>query len=143
MANSFQCEIVSAEQSIFSGEVNQLVAAGVVGDLGILPGHAPLLTELQPGPLRVLRGDGDEEIYYVTGGFLEVQPNVVSVLADTATRANDLDEVAAEEARKEALRSLNEQQSDLDYSRAAVELAEAVAQLRTLEQLRRKAGSRH
>lgn len=143
MANSFQCEIVSAEQSIFSGEVNQLVAAGVVGDLGILPGHAPLLTELQPGPLRVLRDDGDEEIYYVTGGFLEVQPNVVSVLADTATRANDLDEVAAEEARKEALRSLNEQQSDLDYSRAAVELAEAVAQLRTLEQLRRKAGSRH
>ncbi|MEC9483812.1 MAG: F0F1 ATP synthase subunit epsilon [Halomonas sp.] len=141
MANSFQCEIVSAEQSIFSGEVNQLVAAGVVGDLGIMPGHAPLLTELQPGPLRVLR-DGDEEIYYVTGGFLEVQPHVVSVLADTAVRAHDLDEVAAEEARKEALRQLNEQQSDLDYSRAAVELAEAVAQLRTLEQLRKRGGGR-
>ncbi|MGC3874438.1 F0F1 ATP synthase subunit epsilon [Halomonas sp. GXIMD04776] len=140
MANSFQCEIVSAEQSIFSGEINQLVAAGKVGDLGILPGHAPLMTELQPGPLRVMRENGEEEIYYVTGGFLEVQPKLVSVLADTATRAHDLDEVAAEEARKEALRSINEQHSEMDYSRAAAELAEAVAQLRTLEQLRKKSG---
>ncbi|GHB02652.1 F0F1 ATP synthase subunit epsilon [Modicisalibacter luteus] len=142
MANSFQCEIVSAEQSIFSGEVNQLVAAGVIGDLGIMPGHAPLLTELQPGPLRVMREGAEEELFYVTGGFLEVQPHVVSVLADTAIRAHDLDEVAAEEARKEALRQLNEQKSDLDYSRATAELAEAVAQLRTLEQLRKKGGRR-
>ena len=140
MANSFQCEIVSAEQSIFSGEINQLVAAGRVGDLGILPGHAPLMTELQPGPLRVMREGGEEELYYVTGGFLEVQPKLVSVLADTAVRAHDLDEVAAEEARKEALRSINDQHSEMDYSRAAAELAEAVAQLRTLEQLRKKSG---
>nr|WP_299245099.1 F0F1 ATP synthase subunit epsilon [uncultured Halomonas sp.] len=140
MANSFRCEIVSAEQSIFSGEISQLVASGKMGDLGILPGHTPLMTELQPGPLRVMRENGDEEIYYVTGGFLEVQPKLISVLADTATRANDLDEVEAQEARKEALRSINEQHSEMDYSRAAVELAEAVAQLRTLEQLRRKGG---
>ncbi len=141
MANSFQCEIVSAEQSIFSGEINQIVAAGTMGDLGILPGHAPLLTELSPGPLRIIRDDNsEEEIYYVTGGFLEVQPNLVSVLADTAVRAHDLDEAAAEEARKEALRSLGEQQSELDYSRAAAELAEAVAKLRTLDQLRRMGG---
>lgn len=143
MANSFQCEIVSAEQSIFSGEINQLVAAGVVGDLGILPGHTPLMTELAPGPLRIIRGDGEEEeIYYVTGGFLEVQPDLVSVLADTAVRAHDLDEAQAEEARKEALKSLNEQQSELDYTRAAAELAEAMAKLRTLDQLRRMSGRR-
>lgn len=142
MAKSFQCEIVSAEQSIFSGEISQIVAAGVMGDLGILAGHSPLMTELKPGPLRVLRDSGEEEIYYITGGFLEVQPDLVSVLADTAVRAHDLDEVSAEEARSEALKSLNEHNSDLDYSRATVELAEAVAQLRTLEQLRKK-GGRH
>lgn len=140
MAN-FQCEIVSAEQSLFSGEISQLIVNGVMGELGILAGHTPLLTELQPGPLRVLRDGGEEEIYYVTGGFLEVQPTIVSVLADTAVRAHDIDEVAAEEARKEALRSLNEQKSDLDYGRASAELAEALAQLRTLEKLR-KAGRR-
>lgn len=142
MANSFQCEIVSAEQSLFSGEIDQLVATGVMGELGILAGHTPLLTELQPGPLRVIREGGEEEIFYVTGGFLEVQPNIVSVLADTAARAHDIDEAAAEEARKEALRSLNEQKSDLDYGRASAELAEALAQLRTLEKLRRTTGRR-
>ncbi|MCG7599655.1 F0F1 ATP synthase subunit epsilon [Halomonas sp. McH1-25] len=142
MANSFQCEIVSAEQSLFSGEINQLVVTGVMGELGILAGHTPLLTELQPGPLRVIREGDEEEIYYVTGGFIEVQPNIVSVLADTATRAHDIDEASAEEARKEALRSINEQKSDLDYSRATAELAEAVAQLRTLEKLRQKGGRR-
>lgn len=142
MANSFQCEIVSAEQSIFSGEISQLVAAGTMGDLGIMAGHAPLLTELKPGPLRVLGEDGDEQIYYVNGGFLEVQPTLVSVLADSAVRARDLDEAEAESARKEAQRDIDEQKSDLDYSRAAAELAEAVAKLRTLDQLRRKSGSR-
>lgn len=143
MANSFQCEIVSAEQSIFSGEINQVVAAGVDGDLGILPGHTPLMTELAPGPLRIIRGDGaEEEIYYVTGGFLEVQPDVVSVLADIAVRADDLDEAQAEQARKEALNLLNEQKSDLDYARATADLAEAVAKLRTLDQLRRMSGRR-
>lgn len=140
MAKSFKCEIVSAEGSIFSGQVEQVIAAGVMGDLGILPGHAPLLTELQPGPVRVIHDGGEEENYYVTGGFLEVQPDLVSVLADTAVRATDLDEAAAEEARQHALRAFNDTSAEIDYSRAAAELAEAVAQLRTIQQLRKKAG---
>ncbi|WP_043531221.1 F0F1 ATP synthase subunit epsilon [Litchfieldella xinjiangensis] len=140
MAKSFKCEIVSAEASIFSGEVEQVIASGIMGELGILPGHAPLLTELQPGPVRVIHDGGEEEHYYVTGGFLEVQPDVVSVLADTASRAADLDEAAAEEARQQALKAFNEKSSEIDYTRAAAELAEAVAQLRTIQQLRKKAG---
>ncbi|SDL56872.1 ATP synthase F1 subcomplex epsilon subunit [Franzmannia pantelleriensis] len=140
MANSFKCEIVSAEEAVFSGEVEQVVAAGIMGDLGILPGHTPLLTELQPGPVRVTLAGGVEENFYISGGFLEVQPKVVSILADAATRAGDIDEAAAEEARQQALKAFNEKSSELDYSRAASELAEAVAQLRTIQQLRKKAG---
>ncbi|WP_290798788.1 F0F1 ATP synthase subunit epsilon, partial [Halomonas sp.] len=98
MANSFTCNIVSAEAAIFSGEIEQLVASGIMGDIGILPGHAPLLTELQPGPVRVIHDGGREENFYVSGGFLEVQPDVVTVLADAASRAGDLDEASAEEA---------------------------------------------
>ncbi|KAA0010702.1 F0F1 ATP synthase subunit epsilon [Billgrantia pellis] len=140
MAKSFTCNIVSAEASIFSGEVEQIVASGIMGDLGILPGHAPLLTELQPGPVRVIHDGGQEENYYVSGGFLEVQPDVVTVLADSAARAGDLDEAAAEEARQQALRAFNEKSAEMDYTRAAAELAEAVAQLRTIQQLRKKGG---
>ncbi|PXX96565.1 F0F1 ATP synthase subunit epsilon [Halomonas sp. LBP4] len=140
MANSFKCEIVSAEASVYSGEVEQVIAAGVMGDLGILPGHAPLLTELHPGPIRVIHDGGQEENYYVSGGFLEVQPDVVTILADSAARAKDLDEASAEEARQHALRALNDQSAELDYTRATAELAEAVAQLRTIQQLRKKAG---
>lgn len=140
MAKSFTCNIVSAEASIFSGEVEQIVASGIMGDLGILPGHAPLLTELQPGPIRVIHDGGQEENYYVSGGFLEVQPDVVTVLADSAARASDLDEAAAEEARQHALRAFNEKSAEMDYTRAAAELAEAVAQLRTIQQLRKKGG---
>ncbi|MBW6392948.1 MAG: F0F1 ATP synthase subunit epsilon [Halomonas sp.] len=140
MAKSFTCNIVSAEASIFSGEIEQIVASGIMGDLGILPGHAPLLTELQPGPIRVIHDGGQEENYYVSGGFLEVQPDVVTVLADSASRASDLDEAAAEEARQHALRAFNEKSAEMDYTRAAAELAEAVAQLRTIQQLRKKGG---
>jgi F-type H+-transporting ATPase subunit epsilon len=140
MAKSFKCEIVSAEASVYSGEVEQVIASGIMGDLGILPGHAPLLTELQPGPIRVIHDGGHEENYYVSGGFLEVQPDVVTILADAASRAKDLDEAAAEEARQQALKAFNEKSAELDYSRAAAELAEAVAQLRTIQQLRKKSG---
>ncbi|MBB3329835.1 F-type H+-transporting ATPase subunit epsilon [Halomonas campaniensis] len=140
MANSFKCNIVSAEASVFSGEVEQVIAAGMMGDLGILPGHAPLLTELQPGPIRVIHDGGREENYYVSGGFLEVQPDVVTILADAASRAKDLDEASAEEARQHALKAFNDKSAELDYTRAAAELAEAVAQLRTIQQLRKKAG---
>ncbi|CAM0554492.1 F0F1 ATP synthase subunit epsilon [Vreelandella titanicae] len=140
MANSFTCNIVSAEASIFSGTVEQVIASGIMGDLGVLPGHAPLLTELQPGPVRVIHDGGKEENFFVSGGFMEVQPNVVTILADSASRASDLNEAAAEEARQQALRAFNEKSSELDYTRAAAELAEAVAQLRTIQQLRKKAG---
>ncbi|CAM3885368.1 F0F1 ATP synthase subunit epsilon [Vreelandella rituensis] len=140
MANSFTCNIVSAEAAIFSGTVEQVVASGIMGDLGILPGHAPLLTELQPGPVRVFHDDGKEEHFFVSGGFMEVQPSGVTILADSASRATDLNEAAAEEARQQALRALNEKSAELDYGRAAADLAEAMAQLRTIQQLRKKAG---
>ncbi|UYF99935.1 MULTISPECIES: F0F1 ATP synthase subunit epsilon [unclassified Halomonas] len=140
MANSFTCNIVSAEDSIFSGAIEMVVAAGVVGDLGILPGHAPLLTELQPGPVRVFHDGGKEDHFFVSGGFMEVQPDHVTILADAASRASDLDEAAAEQAREEALKAFNDKSAELDYTRASAELAEAVAQLRTIQQLRKKAG---
>ncbi|WP_106476812.1 F0F1 ATP synthase subunit epsilon [Phytohalomonas tamaricis] len=136
MATSVQCDIVSAEKSIFSGKVEQIVAAGSEGDLGIRPGHAPLITMLSPGPVRVYREGGTEEIFYVSGGFLEVQPDTISVLADHAARARDLDEAAAEQARDEARRTLNGNASELDHSHALAELAMATAKLRTLHQLR-------
>ncbi|WP_280547240.1 MULTISPECIES: F0F1 ATP synthase subunit epsilon [unclassified Halomonas] len=140
MTKSFKCEIVSAESSIYSGTAEQIVAAGRMGDLGILAGHAPLLTELSPGPVRIVHGGGEEDHFYVSGGFLEVQPDVVTVLADTAVRADDLDEAAAEEARQQALKVMSDKSAELDYSRASAELAEAMAQLRTIQQLRKKAG---
>ena len=138
MAMTVHCDIVSAEEQIFSGLVEMVIAAGSEGDLGITPGHAPLLTSLKPGPVRVIKQGGGEEIYYVSGGFLEVQPNVVTVLSDTALRAGDMDEAAAMEAKREAEKALANQSGDFDYSRAAAELAEAVAQLRTIQQLRNK-----
>ncbi|QEM83694.1 F0F1 ATP synthase subunit epsilon [Halomonas binhaiensis] len=141
MTKTIQCEIVSAESSVYSGSVEQVVAAGIMGDLGILAGHTPLLTELAPGPVRVLTEQGEEH-FYVSGGFIEVQPDKVIVLADAAVRAADLDEAAAEEARQQALKDMHEKSAELDYSRATAELAEAMAQLRTINQLRRKARSK-
>jgi len=140
MTKSFKCEIVSAEASIYSGSAEQVVAAGTMGDLGILAGHTPLLTELAPGPVRIVHGGGEEDHFYVSGGFLEVQPDLVTVLADTAVRADDLDEAAAEEARQQALKDMGDKSAELDYSHAAAELSEAMAQLRTIQQVRRKAG---
>ena len=102
MAMSMHCDIVSAERQIFSGLVELVVATGTLGDLGVAPGHAPLLTALIPGPVRVVLQDGSEEVYYVSGGFLEVQSGVVTVLADTAIRAHDVSEAAALEAIKDA-----------------------------------------
>lgn len=139
MTMTIHCDIVSAEEEIFSGLVEVLIATGDLGDLGIYYGHAPLLTSLKPGPVRLkLDGEEEERIYYVSGGFLEVQPGIVSILADTATRADDVDEAAALEAQKEAERALANQSSELDYTKAAAQLAEAAARLRTLQQLRKK-----
>ncbi|MFT4823488.1 MAG: F-type H+-transporting ATPase subunit epsilon [Halioglobus sp.] len=140
MAMTIHCDIVSAEEEIFSGLVEMLVANGDIGELGVSYGHAPLLTSLVPGPVRVITQGGDEEIFYVSGGFLEVQPGVVSILADTALRADDMDEAAAEEARKEAEQALANQSGDFDYGRAAARLAEAAAQLATLRKIRSRSG---
>lgn len=140
MAMTIHCDIVSAEEEIFSGLVELLVASGSLGDLGISYGHAPLLTSLEPGPIRIKKQDGEEEVYYVSGGYLEVQPGTISVLADTALRASDIDEAAAQEAQKEAEHALANQSGDFDYGRAASQLAAAAAQLRTLQQIRKKLG---
>ena len=140
MAMTIHCDIVSAEEEIFSGLIEILVASGEIGELGVSYGHAPLLTSLVPGPVRIVTQGGDEEIYYVSGGFLEVQPGVVSILADTALRADDMDEAAAEEARKEAEHALANQTGEFDYGRASARLAEAAAQLATLRKMRNRSG---
>jgi F-type H+-transporting ATPase subunit epsilon len=140
MAMTLHCDIVSAEQAIFSGLAEMVVAHGTLGDLGIEYGHAPLLTALDPGPVRVKTQTGEEQVFYVSGGFLEVQPGVVTILADTALRANDLDEAAALEAQREAEQALANQSGDIDYGRAAAQLAAAAAQLRTIQQIRKKLG---
>jgi len=140
MAMTVHCDIVSAEKAIFSGLVEMVVAHGSLGDLGIAHGHAPLLTELKPGPVRVITQSGEEQMFYVSGGFLEVQASTVSVLADTAVRAHDIDEAAAIEAQKAAEAALANQHGEFDYGRAAAQLAEAAAQLRTIQGLRKKMG---
>lgn len=140
MAMTIHCDIVSAETEIFSGLVELLVATGIEGVLGIAYGHAPLLTGLEPGSVRVKKQGGEEEIYYVSGGYLEVQPHAVTILADTALRAGDMDEAAALAAKEEAEHALHNRTGELDYSRAAVQLAEAVAQLRTLQSIRKRTG---
>ena len=140
MAMSIHCDIVSAEEEIFSGLVESLVATGELGELGVNYGHAPLLTGLVPGPVRIVLQNGDERVYYVSGGFLEVQPGVVSILADTALRADDVDAAAAKEARREAEQALANQTGEFDYGRASAQLAEAAAQLATLRKLKNRAG---
>ena len=140
MAMTVHCDIVSAEEELFSGLVEMVVAHGNQGDLGILMGHAPLLTDLKPGPVRVIKQGGEQEVFYISGGFLEVQPSMVKVLADTAIRAADLDEAAALEAQKAAEKALNEKGAEFDYASASTRLAEAVAQLRTIQELRKKFG---
>lgn len=139
MAMTMHCDIVSAEKSIFSGVVEMVVAAGSLGDLGIAPGHAPLLTALIPGPVKLVKPGGEEEVFYVSGGFLEVQRGVVTLLSDTAVRADDVDEAAAIEAMEEAERAMADAGAEFNYSTAAANLAEAAAQLRTLRQLKNRA----
>jgi len=137
MAMTMHCDIVSAEKSIFSGLVEMVVAAGTLGDLGIAPGHAPLLTALIPGPVKLILENGDEEVFYVSGGFLEVQRGVVTLLSDTALRAGDLDEAAAQQAVEDAEKAIANQGAEFDYSIAAAQLAEAAAQLRALRKIRK------
>ena len=140
MAMTVQCDIVSAERAIFSGLVEMVIATGSLGDVGITYGHAPLLTGINPGPVRLIKQGGEEEVFFISGGYLEVQPYQVNILADTALRADDMDEAAAIEAQQLAQQQLANQSSEIDFQRAAIQLAEASAQLRTLQAIKKKAG---
>jgi len=138
MATTIRCEIVSAEAEIFHGNATLVVATGDDGELGIAPRHAPLITRLRPGQVRVIAENGDEQFFYVSGGIIEVQPQVVTVLADTAIRAKDLDEGAAARAKAEAERLLANRTDAMEVAQAQVELAQAIAQLQAIERLRKQ-----
>ena len=140
MAMTVHCDIVSSEESVFSGLIQSLTATGVEGELGVQYGHAALLTPLKPGPVELLLQDGQREVIFVRGGYLEVQPNLVTILADTAVRAADIDAAAAEEACKSATQQIQNHTGEMEYGRASSELAEAAAQLLTLQKMRKKLG---
>ncbi len=137
MAKTFQVDIVSAEQQIFSGAAERVIAPGEAGELGILPEHAPLLTRIKPGTVRIQQTGGEEEVIYVSGGMMEVQPDRVTVLADTSVRAHDLDEAKAMEAERLAKEAIANRSGVMEVARAQAELAEAVAQLAAIRKLRR------
>ena len=134
---TMHCEIVSAERALFTGTITKLTAVGTIGGLGIHPGHAPLLTGIQPGPVTLSMEDGEEEVFFASGGYIEIQPGMVTVLADTAVRAEDIDEAQAAEAREAAEKVISDHAADVDFSVAASMLAEAMAQQRTLAELRK------
>lgn len=131
-------DIVSAEKALFHGEVKFLAITGSVGELGIYPGHTALLTALKPGQVRIELKEGQEEVFYISGGMLEVQPEVATILADTAVRAADLDEAAAKAAMEHAEKTLHERKAGIEYSTALTELAEAAAQLRVIQSMRKR-----
>ncbi|RUO80968.1 F0F1 ATP synthase subunit epsilon [Idiomarina tyrosinivorans] len=134
---TLQLDVVSAEDKLFSGTVQTVQVSGSEGELGIYPGHAPLLTKIKPGMVRYVAENGNEEILYVAGGVLEVQPSNVTVLADVAIRAEDLDEQEAEQARKRAQDAIADSAADLSYAEAVAELSRALAKLEVLRKLRR------
>ena len=136
MANTIHVDVVSAEESIFSGEATFVALPGEAGELGIYPRHTPLITRIKPGAVRIQKTDGGEEFVFVAGGILEVQPNRVTVLADTAIRGHDLDEAKAVEARKAAEEALANKSGDIDYAKAQAELAAAIAQIAALRKFR-------
>lgn len=136
-STNIHVDIVSAEREIFSGEADMVFAPGEQGELGIAPRHAPLLTRMKPGTVRVQHG-GEEQVFYVSGGILEVQPHMVTVLSDTAQRAADLDEAAAQDAKRKAEEALANQSGEMDVARAQAELLEALARLRAIQHIRDK-----
>ena len=138
MAATFQVEIVSAEREIWSGTAAAVFADAEMGEVGIYPRHAPMLTGLKPGGVRVQLEDGSEEDFFISGGMLEVQGHIVTVLSDTAIRAEDLDEAAAIEAQKKAEQAMKDQSADMDYAKAKSELVEAVAQVQAIKKLRKR-----
>ncbi|MDX1489397.1 MAG: F0F1 ATP synthase subunit epsilon [Acidiferrobacterales bacterium] len=137
MAMTMHVDIVSAEEEIYSGTAEMVFAPLATGEVGILPRHAPLLARMKPGEVRIRTGS-EEEYFYVSGGVLEVQPHVVTVLSDTAIRAKDLDEAAAVEAQRRAEDALKDRTADIDYAKAQAELIEAIAQLRMIRRLRER-----
>lgn len=136
MAATIHIDIVSAEAEIFSGSAEMVFAPATMGEVGILPRHTPLLTTLKPGEVRVRHPGGQEETFYVSGGMLEIQPHVITVLSDTAVRAEDVDEAAVLEAKERAERALTDRRSDIDEAQARAELIQAAAQLRMIRRLR-------
>ena len=138
MAMTIHVDVVSAEESIFSGLAEFVVLPGEAGELGIMPGHMPLMTRIKPGAVRIKRQDGSEELIFVASGLLEVQPGLITVLADTAIRGHDLDEAKALESRKAAQEAMANRASTMDYGRAQAELAEAAAQLAAIDRLRKR-----
>jgi F-type H+-transporting ATPase subunit epsilon len=136
--STIQVEVVSAEESIFSGPAKFVALPGEAGELGILPGHVPLITRIKPGAVRIEKADGGEEFVFVAGGILEVQPRVVTVLSDTAIRGKDLDEAKANDARKSAEEALKNAKSDVDLAKATSELAVMAAQIAALRKYRQK-----
>ena len=143
MSSTIELDIVSAEASIFNGKVTFVSVTGAVGELGIQPGHSPLLTSLKPGQIRATLADGTVEVFYMSGGMLEVQPNMVSILADTAVRAEDLDEAAVIAAKQRAEKIVQQKVEGIEYSKALSELAEAAAQLHAITTLREKLKKMH
>jgi len=137
MAKTLHVDIVSAEQSVYSGEATMVIAPGEAGELGILPEHIPLITRIKPGTLRIRSADGAEEFIYVSGGMMEVQPDIVTVLADTSVRAHDLDEAKALEAKRHAEEALANRSGAMEIAAAQVELAQSVAQLAAITKLRK------
>ena len=137
MSQTIRCDIVSAEAEIFSGDATMVVATGELGELGITPRHAPLITRLKPGHVDVVQANGERLQFYVSGGILEVQPQVITVLADTVIRAADLDETSAQRAKKEAEDALANRTDAIEIFEAQAKLAEAMAQLQALERLRK------
>lgn len=140
MATTMHLDVVSAEEEIFSGEIEFIVARTVEGEVGVMARHTPFLAKLQPGEVRVTLAGGEEQFFYVSGGMLEVQPKTVTLLADTAARAKDLDEAAAEEARKRAEEAIRNRTGEMDYAKAQTELAAAAAQIRAIQSLKKKRG---
>jgi F-type H+-transporting ATPase subunit epsilon len=137
MAATIKVDVVSAEENIFDGQAKFVALPGEAGELGILPGHTPLITRIRPGAVRIVGADNEEEFVFVAGGILEVQPGAVTVLADTAIRGKDLDEAKAADARKRAEEALQNAGSNLEYATAQAELAYAVAQLAAIQRLRK------
>ena len=139
MANTIHVDVVSAEESIFSGEAEFVVLPGEAGELGIYPRHTPLITRIKPGSVRIkVAGQEAEELIFVNGGVLEVQPNIITVLADTAIRGHDLDEAKATAAHARAREALQNRSAKMEYAKAAAELAEAAAQLAAIRKLRQR-----